>query len=168
MAKTKSSIGMTSRRTEALARRLAPGGNVFGAGSKAIPLKEPGWQTRFFNAEVHDQRHYQATQELGWMPVTPEELPGKPEEFGLRVNESGFLVRGAKGNELFCKMAAEDAAEVLRRKTIANMRGIGSASKTKDDVANAVAGAHGSEAADYIHKHIQGTVVDSRGPLDAA
>lgn len=168
MAKAKSQIGMTSRRTEALARRLAPGGNVFGAGSKAIPLAESGWQTRFFNSEVHDQRHYQATHELGWMPVTADELPGKPEEFGLRVNESGFLVRGAKGNELFCKMAKEDADEVLRRKTVANMRGIGSASKTKDDVANAVAGQHGSEAADYIHKHITGTVIDSRGPLDAA
>ena len=166
--KKKSVIDMSSRMTEALARRLAPGGNVFGSGSKKIPLKEGGWHTRFFNSEVHEARHYEAIHDKAYVPVTPDDLPGKPEEFGLRRNESGLLVRGARGSEMFGKIPQEAADIIQQRKTAANMRGLGSASKTRDDVANAVAGQHGAEAGDYIHKHITGNVIDSRGPLDAA
>jgi hypothetical protein len=158
-------VTMTSRRTAALARRLAPGGNVFGKGSAPIPLHEPGWTLRLFNGDLSDGRHYQAVHELGWEPVKPEMLAAKPEELGLRVNEAGYVVRGARGNELICRMPSDDYAEVQRRKTAANLREIGSESRTRDAVANAVASQAGDEGGQYVKDHFVGTVRDTLAPI---
>jgi hypothetical protein len=45
------------------------------------------------------------------------------------------------------------------------MAGIGSASKTRTQVAEAAASTFGPEAGDYIHKHVTGTVTDTREAL---
>ena len=168
-AARKPPITMTSRRNAALARRLAPGGNVFGGGTRAIPLKDPErWQLHEANGEVHDQRHYEMVHVNGWDPVLPEDLACTPDEAGYRVNESGCLVRGARGHLMLFKMPKEDYKVVEQRKTERNNAEIGRPSKVKQNVANAVANEHGSEAADYVHQHFVGTVTDTKGPLDAA
>jgi hypothetical protein len=64
-------------------------------------------------------------------------------------------------------MDKDDFALVQQRKTEANLKGIGSASKVKSDIANAAAGAHGSEAADFL-SHMPGQVIDKITGGDAA
>lgn len=159
-------VTMTSRaeggknRNAALARRLQ--GNPFATGNRSIPLKDDAkWATRWANNEFNENRHWQMTHDLGWEVVTPADLPEgvTPETLGLRVAEDGGLVRGVRGQERLYKMAAEDFTAVQQRKTEANMKGIGSASKVKDDTANAIAGSHGSEAADFV-ANMPGQVID--------
>lgn len=162
-------ISLSSRRNAALARRLAPGGNVFGGGTKKIPLKEEGrWATRIANGDLHDQRLYEMRHDLGWEPLTAEDLACTPEEAGFRVSESGYLVRGVRGQEMAFKMANDDYAQVVQRKTERNSSEIGRPNKVRENIANAAANAHGVEAADFVDKHFVGTVTDTRGPLGAA
>lgn len=163
-------ISMTSRRNDALARRLAPGGNPFGGGTRKIPLKSPEqWQTRIANGDLHEQRLYEMRHDKGWEPLLPEDLACKPEEAGFRVNESGYLVRGSRGQEMAFKMLREDFHDLTRAKTDRNSKAIGRTSKeVKERIANAVANEHGSEAAEYVHNHFVGEVTDLKGPLNAA
>lgn len=161
-------ISMTSRTNAALARRLA-GQNVFGGGTKKIPLKEEArWNTRIANGDLHEQRLYEMRHDLGWEPLLPEDLSCTPEEAGFRVNESGYLVRGQRGQEMAFKMAKEDFAVLTQRKTERNSAEIGRPNKVKENVANAVANEHGSEAGDFVHSHFVGTVTDTKGPLGVA
>lgn len=164
-AKRRTPVQVTSRRTAALARRLGPGGKIFAGGSTPIPIAEPGWQVRWFNGDIHEGRHYQAVHELGWEPLRPEHLSVKPEECGLRVNESGFLVRGTRGNELLCRMPIQDYAEIQRRKTDANNREIGRPSQVKEAVANHVATQAGDEGGQFVKDHFVGSVEDRVGTL---
>ena len=166
IAPAKPAVQVTSRRNEALARRLAPGGNVFGGGTRALPLKEPKrWHTRIENDYGDDQQVYRAIHDLGWEPLSEDDLACKPEEVGFRKNEAGHLVRGINGREVVLKMAAEDYRQIEKLKTEKNMVGIGSASKTKTAMANAAAAAHGPEAGEFVDKHVSGTVIDVKGPL---
>lgn len=165
-APAKPVVQVTSRRNAALQRRLAPGGNVFGGGSRAIPLKEPQrWHTRVDNDFADAQQVYRSVHEHGWEPLTVDDLACKPEEVGLRLNEQGYLVRGVQGREVVLKMAKEDYREVERLKTEANMRGIGSPSKTKQHMAEAAAAQFGPEAGDFVASHVTGTVTDTKGTL---
>lgn len=162
----KATVQVTNRRNAALQRRLAPGGNVFGGGTRAIPLKEPEkWHTRIENDFADDQQVYRAVHDLGWEPLAVEDLGCKPEEVGLRVNEQGYLVRGQQGREVVLKMDKQDYRAVEKAKTEANMRGIGSPAKSKAQTAEAAAAAFGPEAGDFVHQHVTGTVTDTRGPL---
>jgi len=159
----KSQITVTSRadaartRNAALARRLQ--GNPFGGGNRAIPLKEPGrFHTYIENTYLNENAFYEM-KEKGWEPLTPEDLACEVKDSGFRLSEDGYLVRGEHGREMIFKMSKEDYRELEAAKTRANNRGIGSASKIRDEVANAAAGSLGSEAADYISK-LPGQVID--------
>ena len=160
----KPAVQVTSRRNDALARRLATG-NAFGSGTKSIPLKEPKrWHTRIENDYGDEQQVYRAIHEGGWEPLELADLACKPEDVGLRVNEAGHLVKGAQGREIVLKMAIEDYRAIERMKTEKNLAGIGSPSKTKTQMANAAAAAHGPEAGEFVERHVSGTVTDTRGP----
>lgn len=159
-------IQVTSRRSAALERRLAKGANPHATSAKVIPLKEPHrWQLYIGNDYAGDDGLYRMVHEYGWLPLSPEDLACKPDEIGYRVNESGHLVRGPQGREVVFKMDKSDYAILMQRKTERNMQGIGSASKTRTQVAEAAASAFGPEAGDYIHKHVTGTVTDTREAL---
>lgn len=145
-------------RNTALARRLA--GSVHGGGNRAIPLKEPArWQTYIANTYQDESAFYQM-KEKGWVPLEPADLDCKVEDSGFRLSPDGYLVRGAQGREMVFKMDADDYRQLAMAKTAANMRGIGSASKIKSDMANAAGSALGSEAGDYIHG-LSGGVIDT-------
>lgn len=165
-AAAKPAVQVTSRRNEALQRRLAPGGNVFGGGTRALPLKEPQrWHTRIENDFADAQQVYRAVHEFGWEPLTVDDLACKPEEVGLTLNAQGYLTRGAQGREVVLKMDKRDYREVERLKTEKNMQGIGSPTKTRTQAAEAAAAAFGPEAGDAVHKHFHGTVTDTKGGL---
>lgn len=152
----KSAISVTNRadsaktRNVVLARRLASG-SVDGGGTREIPLKEPGkWYTRIENTYADEGRFYQMVHTLGYEPLKPEDLACTPEQAGFRVSEDGNLVRGPQGQEMIFKMGKEDRAMLDQQFTQQNMRGIGSKSRAKADVANAASGSLGAEAADYL------------------
>lgn len=159
-------VQVTSRRNAALARRLAPGANPHASGTKDIPLKDKGrWKLYLANDYAGGDELYRMRHEMGWEPLELSDLACKPEEIGYRVNEDGHLVRGPQGREVLFKMAIEDYRVLEMRKTELNNRGIGSASKTKSIAAEAAASTFGPEAGDYVHKHVVGTVTDSREAL---
>lgn len=145
-------------RNAALARRLALG-QVHGGGSPTLPLKEPKrWHTYIANSDVNANEFY-LMKERGWVPLDPSDLGCPVEQTGFRLSPDGNLVRGVRGEEMVFKMEEADYQILMDAKTQANMRGIGSASKTKTDMAEAASGALGSEAADYIH-NLDGQVID--------
>ena len=156
MSRTSKPITVTSREDAAktanvaLLRRLE--GKVHMAGSREIPLKEPArWQTYISNAEIGAS----AVTDMragGWVPVTADDLACKVEESGFKLTTEGYLVRGQRETEMLWKMSREDYRLLMDAKTEANMRGIGSASKTRDHIANAAGNALGSEAGDFLHK----------------
>jgi hypothetical protein len=99
------------------------------------------------------------------MPLELSDLACNPEDIGYRVNEAGHLVRGPQGREVIFKMAKEDHRQLMDRKTERNNQGIGSAKKTRAQVAEAAATTFGPEAGDYIEKHVTGEVRDTRESL---
>jgi len=165
-APAKPTVQVVSRRNAALERRLAKGANPHATSAKVIPLKEPHrWQLYIGNDYAEDDGLYRIVHEYGWTPLSPDDLACKPEEIGYRVSVSGHLVRGPQGREVVFKMDKQDYAILMQRKTEKNMQGIGSAAKTRTQVAEAAASHFGPEAGDYIHKHVTGTVTDTRESL---
>lgn len=163
MAKRQPTITVTSRgdlqktRNMALARRLA--GNVHGGAPRAIPLKEPErWQVYEANTYANENEFW-LMRERGWVPLEADDLAVPVDQTGYRV-ENGALVRGERGKEMLWKMDQADYAILMAAKTEANMRGIGSKQRTREDLANAIAGPHGSEAADFIYNS-PGSVIDT-------
>jgi hypothetical protein len=155
---------------DVIAKRLA--GNPFGARTTAIPLAEPGrWATFIANSLADENNHYRMVHELGWVPLTIHDLaPGtNPQSIGWQVKEDGItLCRGARGDEIAYKMDKRVREQIQLAKTAENKRGIGSAKALKESAANAAAGQMGSEAADFVHKHLHVTGSDREGPLGAA
>ena len=160
----KKQITVTSRadlnktRNLALARRLE-GQNVHGGAPRALPLKEPGrWQVYEANTYANENEFY-LMRERGWVPLVPSDLNCSVEESGYRL-ENGGLVRGPRGQEMLWKMEQSDYQILMAAKTAQNMKGIGSAKQTRQDLANAIAGPMGSEAADFIYNS-PGNVIDT-------
>ena len=160
----KKQITVTSRgdlqktRNLALARRLA--GNVHGGAPRALPLNEPDrWQVYEANTYANENEFY-LMRERGWVPLEASDLACPIEESGYRLNEAGALVRGERGKEMLWKMEKSDYAVLMAAKTAQNNKGIGSAKQTRQDLANAIAGPMGSEAADFIYNS-PGSVIDT-------
>jgi hypothetical protein len=163
-AAPKSTISVTPRRNDALARRLS--GNPHATGLKTYPLKEPKrWQLYVGNNYNNDDELYRMVHELGWLPLEASDLACKPEEIGFRVSEDGNLVRGPQGKEMLFKMPIEDYTILQQRKTEANNATIGRPGAAKAAAAGAVAAAFGPEAADFVDKHLVGQVTDTLEPL---
>ena len=171
----KSNISVTSRAETAknrtlaqlrenpvLARRLASG-NLQGGGNATVPLKEADrWYTRRDNQLADPNMFYRLVHEMGYQPVRAEDLQDgiTPSMIGYRVTEDGYLVQGPAGQEeMLFKMDKADRALLDQAMTEQNLRGVGSASKIKADMAEAAASQMGSEAADYVNG-LSGSVID--------
>lgn len=160
----KSTIQVTKRRNDALARRLS--GNPHSSGLRTIPLKEPKkWQLYIGNNYNNDDDLYRLVHEEGWEPLAPADLACKPEEIGFQVSPDGKLVRGTQGREMIFKMDKADYDLLQMRKTEVNNATIGKPGKTKAAVTNAVAAVHGDEAASFVDKHFVGQVTDTQEPI---
>lgn len=163
--RTRKPITVTSRadadatRKAVMARRL--GGNVFGHAKNEIPMKEPHkWYTRWDNELVNPQQHYEMVHELGYLPVTRDDIV---DGTNLQTTPDGFVCRGA-GNalEILYKMPIEDRKQLEAAQTEHNNRiiGKGSASGTKNAITNAASAQLGDEAASFLHS-MPGSVVDT-------
>ena len=153
-----------------IAKRLK--GQPFGARTVAIPLKEPGkWATFIANSLADENNHYRMVHEFGWVPLTIHDLADgvTAQSIGWQVKEDGItLCRGQRGDEIAYKMDKTVRNKIQMAKTAENKKGIGSATALKESAANAAAGQMGSEAADFVHKHLVVTGSDREGPLGAA
>lgn len=133
-----------------------------------IPMLEPGkWALRWANSLAEENRHYTIVHEQGWVPVTVNDLaPGtSPESIGCKVSESGALCKGIRGDEVLYRKDKKLHDAIKMRETHDRLKAQRSESAAKHDVANAVAGVHGSEAADYIAKNTTVRIQDQQGPL---
>jgi hypothetical protein len=143
-----------------LERRLA---NPFGAPSVPITLKDGGrWAIRIANDGVRTGRVHQIIQ-LGWTYVTPDEIDGRPADFGFREMD-GRLVRGEHGQEVIVKMPQADFDAIQSAKADKNLANLGG-KKIKHDVANATAAKYGDEAGETVFNS-QMDVQDSRVSVD--
>lgn len=133
-----------------------------------IPMREPGkWALRWANSLAEENRHYTIVHEQGWVPVMAADLaPGtSPESIGCRVSEGGALCKGVRGDEVLYRKDKKLHDQIKLREAQDRMKVQRSESAAKHDVANAVAGVHGSEAADYIAKNTTVRISDQQGPL---
>lgn len=172
--KQKPEITVTPRSDEStwspddiIAKRLS--GHPFGIKADQIPLREPGkWALRIANSQVHDSRHYDMVHRLGYVPLSIDDLAGgiTPESLGFRLSEDGkTLCRGVRGDEVVYKMPKEAYDQIQMAKAAKNVEGMHSEGKAKNEVAEAAAGVHGSQAAEYISKHGNITIKDTRQTL---
>ena len=144
-----------------IARRL--NGAPFGSRDLLVPMREQGkWATYEANSLADRNAHYQMVHQLGWVPVTVNDLePGtSPEAIGWQVDAAGTLCRGPQGDQKLYKQPVEVRRQIQDAKTRANMRGIGSAKAVKESVAEATAAQMGGEAADFVHGNISVTGSD--------
>lgn len=152
---------------DVIAKRLA--GHPFGIKADQIPLREPGkWALRIANSQVHDSRHYDMAHRLGYVPLSMDDLAVgvTPESLGFRLSEDGkTLCRGVRGDEVVYKMAKDAYDQIQAAKAAKNVEGMHSESRAKNEVAAAAAGSLGSQAAEYIQKHGNITIKDSRQTL---
>jgi hypothetical protein len=102
----------------------------------------------------------------GWIPLEEADLACPIEESGFIKATDGSL-KSPDGKDMVFKMDQVHYRQLEAAKTAHNLRGIGSQTKTKSDMAEAAAGTLGSEAADYIHG-LDGQVVDRITGGDAA
>jgi hypothetical protein len=146
-------------------------GDPFGLPSDNLPpfADKAQWAYYIGNSLANDNAHYEMQARMGWRPVKASELPAgvKPEDVGWRASEDGTLVRGTRGDEVLYKMPKEVREALLHKQAAINKRGTGSAKAVKADVAQAVAGQMGSEAADFAQSNITITGSDREGPLGA-
>lgn len=151
-----------------IAQRLR-GGDPYGLRDLAIPIKDAQkWALKEANDYADENRHFSIIHKEGWVPVTKDDLaPGvTPESVGYRVAEDGqTLCRGERGRERLYKMTHENRQKIQMAKTAANKKGMGTAKAVREDVANATAGTHGSEAADFVYQNLRIHGEDREGPL---
>jgi len=108
--------------------------------------------------------------------VTTDDLPDglTPQGIGWQTAEDGkTLCRGVRGQEIIYKMPKAIRHKILMKQDEINRKGTKSEKAAIDDIAEAAGGSMGSEAGDFVHRHLKGTlsgggaIRDSRGPLDA-
>lgn len=157
---TKPAVTADIPKIDVLERRLA---HPFGAPSVPITLKDGGaWAIRWVSDGVRTGRVHQI-QGMGWDFVTPEELDGRPADFGCRALD-GRLVRGEHGEDVLVKMPQEMFNKIQWAKAAKNLENLGG-TKGKTQAAEAVAKEFGSEAADTVYRS-QMEVTDSREIMD--
>ncbi len=147
-------------------------GDPFGRKSgNDVPMRDrEAWHQHWFNSlndpgRLHDVRHNK-----GWVPVTVDDLPEgiTPESIGLQVGTDGSIRRGDRATEeVLFKMPEHLNQQIQMRKAEKNTKGLRSEAAAKNEAAEAVAGSHGSQAADYISKHANITIKDHQGPMPA-
>lgn len=143
-------------RISVIDRRLK---NPFGMPSREIPLKgeKRTWVCRTFYASPENpNRHYNAVNELGWVPLKKSDIAVEIEAVGYVENPSGYLVRGEGGKEMLMAMPREDFERVQQAKSEANTARLRKSS-VREGVAAAVGKEHGDEAGTSVYKHFEQT-----------
>lgn len=151
--------------TEDILKARLEGQNPFGrVNDNSLPLKDKAaWHQRWFNNQVNPSQVHMAQRRMGWVPVRVEDLEEGTtvESLGFTVAPDGTIRRGDRNTEeVILKMPEATYRAIQMRKTEANTKGMGSEKAAKTEAAEAVSGAHGSQAADYISQHAHITIRD--------
>lgn len=157
----KPNVTVTPRQYNSALERRLKGENLYGTGSITIPLRESGYVTKWAYADLHENRLWEMKQ-LGWEPLREDDVDGNLDDLGLRVNESGYVVRGERGREVLYRMPADARQQIAVQKAERNVSGL-RGGKAKSSVAEATAAAHGPEAGDFMDKHIVGDITEGQG-----
>ena len=175
MSKQKPEITVTPRSDEStwsaediISKRLS--GDPFGRTlTNDVPMRDrPHWHQKWFNSMSSPGRLHEARHVLGWEPVTIQDLPEgiTPESLGFQIGPDGSIRRGDRNTEeVLFKMPEDLHNQVQARKAEANTKGLRSESAARNEAAEAVSAAHGSQAAEYVSKHANITIKDTRQTL---
>lgn len=143
-------------------RKLHP----FGVAAEKITIKTPGeWVFRWGNSKAKTGRLHQLIAELGYVPVTPDELFVSPEDMGC-VGRDERVVRGEHGEEVLFKMSKKDNDEIQMAKARENLKNLGGR-QMRDSVAQEAAIEHGSQAGDAVARQFDRMeITDSREQVE--
>lgn len=137
-------------RIEILERRLQ---NPHGQPSFPVTLRDPGWECRWFNADVAADHIWRAKQK-GWEPVTVEELADPDQIGGYTTTVDRHVARGARSQEVLMKMPTEWRTKIQYAKTAENNRVVSNPHRQKQELVEAAGHVLGSEGAEALHRHV--------------
>jgi hypothetical protein len=127
--------------------------NPFGQPSAPIELKDASRECRWFNAAIQTDHIWRAKRK-GWDQVRLSDVADPEQIGGYVLSTEGYITRGERGHEILMSMPKVVRAAVQAAKTDANRRHMGNPNAMKKEVVEAAGRAIGSEAADYLNRHI--------------
>jgi hypothetical protein len=127
--------------------------NPFNEPSAPIDLKDSNRECRWFNAAIATDKIWSAKRK-GWDQVRPADVADLEQIGGYNVSPDGFITRGERGQEVLMSMPRQVRRAVQAAKTRQNIASMGNPNATKRDVVNAAGKQIGSEAAEYLDRHI--------------
>lgn len=125
----------------------------FGIGSTPIDLKDSGRIARWFNSNVMADHVWRAKQ-IGYDPITPDELANPEQAGAFHTDPAGFIVRGERGQEVLLSIpkVVHDARQMAKaEKNLKDMRDF---DKEKTRMVEAAAAKYGGQAGDYLNDHV--------------
>lgn len=141
--------------------------NPFGVRSEEIALKDPSRVARWSNGAIgadHVWKHKQ----MGWDQVRPDDVADLDQIGGYNVSPDGFIVRGARGEEVLMAQPRVVRDAVQAAKIEHNNRNMGNPNRMKQELVEAAGNSLGAEAADFLNSRIGpvGTITDSRERIE--
>lgn len=135
--------------------------NVFGLPSTKIRLKDPRYVTHWCNTGIGGDQLGKYL-DAGYLKVRAEYL-ADPDRVAHTVSPEGYVVRGARGEEILMYTLEEIERDRQMRKAQLNQARMRS-SATKAEVTEAAGKQYGDEAADFLQRKggIVGGVYDQR------
>lgn len=134
----------------------------FNEPSAPIGLKDDSREARWFNGALGSD-HIWRSKRKGWDQVRPDDVSDLEQIGGYQTSPEGYVVRGARGEEVLMSMPKVVRQAVQIAKTRQNQANMGNPNATKAEVVSAAGKQLGSEAAEYLDRHIgpTGGVTDS-------
>lgn len=149
---------LTPKRLQILQRRRK---DPLGIPSAAIQLKDPKLEVRWFNTAIYDGKLYVA-QENGWECVRPADLLDKNQAGSFWETPDGFIARGSRtAPEYLMSMPKAFRDEIQMAKTRANLRNVGSESRMKNELVEAIGRDKGDQAAEFLQTKANVVITDS-------
>lgn len=127
--------------------------NPFNEPSAPIALKDDSREARWFNGAIGSDHVWRAKRK-GWDQVRPDDVLDLEQIGGYQKSADGYVVRGARGEEVLMSMPKVVRAAVMHAKTQQNIANMGNPNATKREVVEAAGQQLGSEAAEYLNSRI--------------
>jgi hypothetical protein len=150
--------GLSEKRLQVLNRRRK---DPLGIPSAPIRLTDSKLECRWFNAGISEAKVWQAG-ENGWEFVRVTDLADRTQLGGYWETPEGYVARGSRtAPEYLMSMPKDFRDEIQMAKTRQNLKNVGSESRMKGELVEAVAAGLGEEASDFAQARTTVSIKDS-------
>lgn len=125
--------------------------NPFGEPSAPIELRDKSRRPRWFNADIMTDKIWRAKAK-GWDGVKPEDVVDLDQVGHYVLSPDGYIARGERGKEILMSIPRSAYEAIEKAKAAYNLRNMGSASKTKNEVVEAAGQQLGDQAATFLSR----------------